>query len=167
MEKRRLAADVLPGYDPEIGRWLWALEDVRRTVKAAVGGLSQELLDAKPEGWNSIGSLLYHVAAIEADWLCDEVMGSHWPDEIVSLFTVDVRDDQGLLAAVSGMTLEEHLTRLDLVRSVLLDHFRSMSVEEFRRVLAPPLFGERRRHLYSRHMYMEREVNGIPLLRYY
>lgn len=51
------------------------------------------------------------------------------------------------------------MRRFVVVYDIADNHRRS-------KVLAPPLFGERRRHLYSRHMYMEREVNGIPLLRY-
>jgi len=41
---------------------------------------------------NTIGTLLYHVAAIEADWLFDDVLGAEagvaWPAE---LFPFDVR----------------------------------------------------------------------------
>jgi uncharacterized damage-inducible protein DinB len=82
---------------------------------------------------NSIGALLYHIAAIEADWLYAEVLEAPFPPDVVALFPVDVRDETGQLARVRGYALEEHLQRLDAVRSEVLEAFHGMSLAELRR----------------------------------
>jgi len=161
--------EALPGCEPEIGRWLWALEDTRRRTKRSLDGLTQAVIDwphpltpspevelhtsgdgeshspllttavsSSGEGsgvrpGNSIGTLLYHLAAIEIDWLYADVLQKPWPPELEMQFPFDVRDEQGHLIAVRGLSLDAHLRRLDAVRSILLDAFRGMSLDEFRR----------------------------------
>jgi len=126
--------EALPGCEPEIGRWLWALEDTRRRTKDSLDGLIQSVIDwFDPHGGSSIGTLLYHLAAIEIDWLYADVLQKPWPPELEALFPLDVRDEQGHLSAVRGLSLDEHLHRLDAVRSILLDTFRGMTLHEFRR----------------------------------
>ena len=50
--------------DPEVGRWLAALEDARRDTIHELSGVSAEMVDARPDPLlNSIGTLL-------ADNLC-------------------------------------------------------------------------------------------------
>ena len=123
------------GYAPEIARLLWMLEDTRRRTKRALDDLDPAVIDwTEPRG-NSIGTLLYHIAAIEIDWLYTDVLeGKPWPREVEALFPYDVRDERGMLFAVKGVGLEEHLRRLGTVRAMLLEKFRGMSLDEFRRV---------------------------------
>lgn len=132
-ERRSLLVTPLPGYEPEIGRWLWSLEDVRRTIKTRLAGLSQTIIDTQPEGRESIGSLLYHIALIEADWLYEEVLCSEWASEVRSLFPLEHRDEDGSLAYFHGDSLEEHFHRLDTVREVFLSHFHKMDIEDWRK----------------------------------
>jgi len=128
-------SEALPGYAPEIGRWLWALADARRRTRLALEDLSQPIVDWRnPHGGNSIGALLYHLAAIEVDWLYAEVLEKPWPPELEQLFPFDIRDAQGCLIEVRDVRLEEHWHRLDVVRVALMDAFRGMSIDEFRRV---------------------------------
>jgi hypothetical protein len=66
------------GYDPEIGRWLWALQDVRRRYTLRlVKDLDPRLVDWEgPDGQeNAIGSLLYHIALVELGWLYGDLKG--------------------------------------------------------------------------------------------
>jgi hypothetical protein len=130
------SVEPLPGYDPTIGRWLWVLEDTRRETKEALTGLAPATLDWTPhQSENSIGTLLYHVALIELDWLYREVLEDQpYPEEVKALFAVPHRGAQGLLSPVQGDTLEHHLHRLDLVRMYLLTSFRGMTILEFRRL---------------------------------
>ncbi len=82
----------LEGYDPEVGRWLWALEDTRGETIRAVSGVTPLILDwAPPEGGNSIGSLLYHIALIEFDWVYTEVLESRDPPPAFRLTTATLR----------------------------------------------------------------------------
>ena len=84
---------------------------------------------------NSIGALLYRIAAIEADWLyVDALEGRPFPPEIEALFPDDVRNDQGQLSSAHGASLAAHLQRLDAVRAVLLAEFRELSLADFYRL---------------------------------
>ncbi len=139
-ELRTLA--TLPGYEPEIGRLLWTMEDARARTKACVVDIPAELIDWTPRpGVNSIGALLYHIAAIELDWLMVDVLEAQtFPPEMMALFPENVRDEQGQLATARGQTLETHFARLDAVRELLLKSFEGMTVEEFRRARLGPKY---------------------------
>jgi hypothetical protein len=46
--------------DPEVGRWLAAMEDARRDTLRELDGVPEDLIDQRPPGDdNSIGALLY------------------------------------------------------------------------------------------------------------
>src|SRR5262249_29663121 len=122
-------------YEPTIGRWLWLLEDTRRETKEALENLAPVALDWAPtQNDNSIGTLLYHIAIIELDWLYTEILENQpLPEEVEQQFAVADRDGQGQLSPLLGAGLEDHLRRLDLVRQHLLASFRGMTLEEFRR----------------------------------
>src|SRR5690606_38763814 len=85
------------------------------------------------EGGHTIGTLLYHIAAIEADYAIEDVLQSLWPPQISSLFPVDVRDTQGRLSIVRGETVAQHWARLEKVRAYLLSVFKDMTIQDFRR----------------------------------
>lgn len=131
-ERRNLVNVGLPGYPPEMGRWLWALEDTRRRTKQAVEGIAQATLDWQGGG-NGIGSLLYHIAAVELDWLYADTLAQEFPGNFRDWFPHDVRDQAERLVVVVGESLEHHLKRLDWVQGLLLEAFKKMSLEEFRR----------------------------------
>ena len=135
-----LHVEALPAYEPTIGRWLWQLAETRRETLDALKNLSPAVLDWTPApGENSIGTLLYHIALIELDWLFTEVLEQRpWPQEIKQVFTVSDRDTEGHLNAIRGTSLEEHLQRLNLVREHLLASFRAMTLQEFRRLRVLP-----------------------------
>lgn len=140
--KSRVMVEAPPGYEPEIGRLIWMLEETRRRTKEGLLGVSADVLDWTPDSTaNSIGALLYHLAAIEADWLYVEVLETQtFPPDLVALFPRDVRDESGRLVTAGGMGLEESLARLDRVRSHLLAAFQGMSLAEFRRVRDFPAY---------------------------
>jgi uncharacterized damage-inducible protein DinB len=136
---------VIPpdGCDPDVGRWLWALQDTREQTVRAVAGVTQSTLDWMPlEGGNSIGSLLYHIALIEFDWLYAEVLEGRgpYPPDMAPLFPADARDAEGRLSAVLAEPLDAHLERLARVRDRLLAVFREMSAKEFRRARNLPQY---------------------------
>lgn len=131
--KTVLQITSLPDYEPEIGRALWCLEDVRHNLTKKLKGIAQSELDRKIESKHSIGSLLYHIAYVEAGWLYGEVMEKEaWDSEIEELFPLDGWPD-GKLAHVDGDTLDVHLYRINKVRETLLSHFRSMNLVDWRR----------------------------------
>ncbi len=133
-DRERLVVDPGVAAQPEVGRWMWALNDARERTKEDLAGIDQSTLDwaAGPDG-NSIGTLLYHLAAIEADWLYVEVLEQPVPTDLFALWPPEVRDGSGHLTAVKGKSLSDLLSILDEVHARVQDVFSRMSVEEFRR----------------------------------
>ncbi|MBK8022282.1 MAG: DinB family protein [Chloroflexi bacterium] len=133
----RLTHVVQPVGDcpPEIGRALWGLEDARRrTLEALKAPWDEGLTDwQSPHERHTVGTLLYHIAAIELDWLYAEVLESEFAPELAKLFPYEVRTAQGGLTPVYGVSGAAHLDRLAIVRSRVLDVYRAMSVVEYRR----------------------------------
>jgi uncharacterized damage-inducible protein DinB len=135
-ERERLALDPGSG-DPEVGRWLAAMRDARARTLRELDGLPADAVDwAPPNGGNSIGTLLYHIAVIEADWLFEEILGGDGPAWPADLFPFDVREADGTLTPVRGLTMDDHLRRLEAVRELLVRHVAAMSSTEFHRVRA-------------------------------
>jgi len=134
-ERRRNIIDVYLSEEPEIGRWLWAIEDARSRTMEELERLSPGIIDwLPPEGESSISTVLYHLAAIEADWLYTEALEQPFPPEFGELFPYDVREKDGRLFQVQGVSLEAHLKRLETVRTLLLDAYKQMTLAEFRQV---------------------------------
>ncbi len=132
--KEREVLTLAPMADaPEVGRWLSAMEDGRSDTLRELEGVSDDMLDLRPlRSENSIGTLLYHVALIEADWLFDDIFGIQLSDsELAVLFPVADRDPGGRLTDVVGESIAVHLRRLAAVREVLIERLRPMSVEDF------------------------------------
>jgi hypothetical protein len=109
------------------------MRDSRADTVRELEGVTDEMLDARPPGSeNSIGTSLYHVAIIEADWLVDDVFGELLEEsELAPLFPFDVRDEAHLLVAVAGLPLVDHLARLERVRAVLNERIGRMSLADF------------------------------------
>ncbi|PYZ99235.1 damage-inducible protein DinB [Alteribacter lacisalsi] len=122
----------MAGYEPEIGRWLWSMSDVRRSLKEKLSDVPDELLDQREGKGHSIGTLLYHIAIVEAGWFYGEVKQTDFDPDIKRLFPEDGWSD-GKLTHVGGERLEAHFHRLNQVRNVFFDHFRTMTVEDWRR----------------------------------
>ena len=126
--------EPLPASHPELGRWLWALEDTRRRTLETLDGASQEEIDWTPPGLtNSIGTLLYHIALIEEDYLSADILGmveAHNFPDLAPLLPLPARDESGRLSVVTGVPLAEHLVRLDAVRARFLEHVSALTAEQ-------------------------------------
>jgi uncharacterized damage-inducible protein DinB len=133
MEEREVLTLAPMADAPEVGRWLSAMEDGRRDTLRELEGVSDAVIDLRPpRSENSIGTTLYHVALIEADWLFDDIFGIQLSDsELAVLFPFADRDSGGRLTDVQGESLAVHLRRLAAVRQVLIERLRPMSVEGF------------------------------------
>jgi hypothetical protein len=133
--RQRLALDPIAN-DPEVGRWLAALEDGRRDTLRELDGVTPEMLDWYPDApLNSIGTLLYHVALIEADWVITEILElTETPPDVGRLLPWADRDADGHLWRIEGKDLASHLDRLQGVRDFVLARLRPMSNDEFHRI---------------------------------
>ena len=131
--RRRLTLD--PGSrDAEVGRWLAALEDGRQETLIELERVTPDMVDWYPEvPLNSIGTLLYHIALIEADWVVSEIL--ELPEEqaeLAELLPWPDRQRDGQLTRIDGYPLDVHLERLAGVRTWAIERLRPMSNTEFR-----------------------------------
>lgn len=135
MTRDRLVLDPVAGAaDPEVGRWLAALEEVRRDTLKVLDEIPPEAVDRDlGDGGDTLGTVLYHVALIEVDWVFNDVLDRE-ADIPRDLFPHDDRLEDGQLTPISFDTLERHVDRLARVRAMVLDALRPMSAEEFHRV---------------------------------
>lgn len=132
--KRQLVIGSIPDCDPQIGTILWMLEDTRRRTLQLLAGLDSDALDwTGGPHQHSIGTLLYHIAAIEMSWLFEEVAGEEAPARAWDYFPFDVRDGQGRLTMVKALTMEDHLERLQHTRTLLLQVYKLMTPDDFRK----------------------------------
>ena len=102
-------------------------------------GLPAEALDHETGG-NTIGTILYHVALIELDWLSSEILEEPYPDQLSPLFPAVDRDSAGILTAVRSESLDSCLERLTRVRQHVLDRLKTMTVEDFHRPRVLPQY---------------------------
>lgn len=139
-QRKELKAQPLPGYDPEIGIWLWAMQEVRRRTLRLIDGLDQRTLDweGPDERENAIGTLLYHVADVEMGWLFfDILLRADIPEHVKPDFPYPSRGPDKRLTPVLGQSLESHLGRLARSREVFLETFKGIPPEEWRRLRMP------------------------------
>lgn len=109
------------------------MDDARGRTVRLVETLTDEDLDKGSP--NSIGSVLYHLALIEADWLFDEICDA--PDEIpMELFPHEHREANGVLTPVKGLPLSDHLGRLATVRRAFRERVLALDETGFHRVNA-------------------------------
>jgi len=134
-EQKYVIIDGRLNKESEIESSLWALQDTRRRTISELIGLTPAVIDwLPPNDESSIGTVLYHLALIEADWLCEEVLEQEFPQQILPLFLHEHRDQKGHLTQLKGLSLEQHLERLETVRGLLMEAFQPMSLKEFRRI---------------------------------
>ena len=127
--------------EPVIAQYLTVLDDTRRRTKNCIAGFADDVLSWRPSAeQSSIADLLYHIALVEADWLCDDVLGIEYPAHIRQLFPESMRDDQGRLMHHGTETLQGLVARLDVVRGELLAAFTPMELTEFRRIRIFPKY---------------------------
>jgi uncharacterized damage-inducible protein DinB len=130
--KETLVVLPLAGYAPEVGAALWQLEDARHRTLRLLNDLPPDYVDAETGG-NTVGTILYHVALIEADWLYAEILEEPVPKEVMALLPADHRNEEGVLTFVRGQTLAQHLERLQAIRNQLLKRLRTLTAEDLHR----------------------------------
>ena len=127
----------LAGYDPEVGSALWRVQDSRARTLRVLEGVPSDFAKRQTAG-NSVGTILYHLALIEADWLYVDIMGEDVPDSLRALLPFDDRDQEGVLTLVQSESLEDHLERLASIRQIFLEKLRGMSAVEFHQIRTLP-----------------------------
>ncbi len=129
-----LQAEPLEGCDPVVGLALWVLQDSRRRTLGELDELREEWLDLEPPmGHNTLRSILYHMGSTEVYWLYT-LLRQEPPANMKALFPDDDRDEAGNLARLKGEGLDTYLEKMALARQQLIDIYKTMSAEEFRKL---------------------------------
>ncbi len=111
---------------------MWRLEDTRVRTLATLADVRDPWFDRLPHtGRNSIGTLLYHVAAIELDWVFDDVLGADFPDGFRDWFPLEVRDGEGRISRFEGESLDGHRRRLAWVRDHCIGRMSTLDDDAF------------------------------------
>ena len=120
--------------DPEIARAIWGLWDTRRRTLKLLARVDEAAIDwAPPDGGNTIGTLLYHIAAVELSYLYEDILETQWAPELDPLLPYEMRTESGRLTPVHGESMATHLWRLDESRALLLRTLATISMDEMRR----------------------------------
>ena len=138
----RYEVSPLSGFDPTIGRWLWAMEEGRKRTLTLVEGLGQGMLDGEsPDAnENAIGSLLYHIAEVEMGWLWNNIGGlREMPSDILAEFPFESEyEETGRITPVLGVPPEGHLARLEKSRKVFLGEVKGLTAGEWQTLKPEP-----------------------------
>lgn len=132
---RRLVLDAAPGAAREVGVWLAALADYRRRTRRLVERRSTAVLDFTPPGVsNAIGTLCYHIAATEMNWLYEDIVGAaDFPPDVAALLPHPYHAPERRLFPVTGVDAAAHVARLDATRAILERALGALDAAEFRR----------------------------------
>ena len=130
-DRERLVLDPSLHADPEIGRWLSAFEEVRHDTYTVLSTFPADAVDRDlGDGGDRLGTVLYHVALVEVDWVYTDVLDQQ--DRIPSdLFPYDDRVEDGHLTPVLGESFAHHLDRLAATRALVLSELRTMDTAAF------------------------------------
>ncbi|GGJ39250.1 DinB family protein [Deinococcus roseus] len=128
--KNELVLSRPEAQNSEIAMGLGMLQMARERTLRTVESLHPGSLDVLVNG-HTIGSLLYHIAVVEVDWLYSEVLQQELPAWCSAYFPIEHRTSDDNLSHVLGEPLSRHLERLKRVRQDLLDTYQQMTLEDF------------------------------------
>jgi uncharacterized damage-inducible protein DinB len=141
VEQRRLNLVTPPtGYPAAVARLVWMIEDTRQRTLETLEEMDPAWIDWTPPIGESIGTVLYHLAVIEADWTYVEILEQPFPPELDALLAYPDRHQDGRLYGVTGEPAAVHLDRLAQVRVMLLAALRGLDETELHRVRKLPYY---------------------------
>jgi hypothetical protein len=126
---KRVVIEHVPGYDLQVGHLVSMIQLVRETTTQLVRNLSPVQLDVEFEpSANSIGTLLWHIGAMEFFVLRNIFRdGDRWPGEIKKWRPGLSENLPKKL--IRGFDLDYYLGSLDEVRSATLELLASVTDE--------------------------------------
>ena len=115
------------GFTPQIGTMVSMLNWMRDVILNPVRGLSTRDLDyLHDENSNSIGAMLFHLAATERFYQLNTFEGrtwGDWPKEDADMYTVAMGLGDRGRSQIKGHKLEFYLDKLNKVREYTLKEF--------------------------------------------
>ena len=132
-QNRKISNDSLyllgpmEGYSPHVGSLLSSMIMMRTWVVYQVKDLTMEQLDFQiDEESNSIGSMLWHLAATEKYYQLntfDQIGWGKWSDEIKKEWDLPMGLGAQAREEIKGNPIDFYLEKLDAVRSVTKEEF--------------------------------------------
>ena len=134
--KPRFSVEPVADCHPDIGRWLAILDDARKRTNYTLSLLEPQDLDAEPiAGLNTIGTLLYHIALVDLNWVYDNMLQQPYPADVASLFPHPLQHADERLYVVSGWDLEAYRQRMAATRVKVHEVFKAMDGTAFHTIL--------------------------------
>jgi uncharacterized damage-inducible protein DinB len=116
---------ALPGFTPEIGRLVSMLNYVRATTLTAISGLGVAELDYLPDSdGNSIGGILYHVAAAELGYQAATFDERQLNEQEQLEWGAAIVLGERARQEIKGRELGDYIAQLDRVRATTLAELR-------------------------------------------
>ncbi|HEX6607137.1 MAG TPA: DinB family protein [Chloroflexia bacterium] len=148
---RIVTCDPVPGYSPQIGRYVAQMTEVRADLLHELEGLTLAQLDWHPdEQTESIGTLLLHLDGVEWSWIHEDIFGAAsdaYPGNWAEAMPIRVGVPQ-----VQGRPLAAYLDQLAATRARTLAVLRDFTDADLARLVGesePPPGQERRSTLYT------------------
>lgn len=143
-QRRQFVMGSYQGAIPEVGTWLWGMQQVRagtlntleRIEQAALG---QEFLDWRGlDGTdNSVGTVLYHVAHVEVGWLYYDMLMTDFPEDIQAIVPIGGRDEHGRLPHIRGLSFDDLRDKLARTRERFLEVISGLTLDQWHKVSEP------------------------------
>ena len=150
------------GYAPHIGTLLSTMTMMRTWVTYTVKDLTQEQLDFQIDDQsNSIGAMLYHLAATERYYQLntfDEMEWGTWDDEIKKEWDVAMDLGKEAREQIKGNDIDFYLSKLEEVRAVTKKEFAKRDDKWIMK--SEPFFGDEPTNNYCKWFHVcEHESN--------
>lgn len=148
---RIITCDPVAGYDPQIGRYVAQLQEVREDLLRELEGLTGAQLDWHPDAaTESIGTLLLHLDAVEWSWMHEDIFGA--PSDAYPGQWAEAMPIRRGVPQVTGRPLADYLRQLEATRAETLRILHDFSDADLPRLVGeaePEPGGEKRSRLYT------------------
>ena len=119
---------------PGIAKFFGMFQDNRRKLNRILEGVTDEMVDFTPKEENieSIGTLLYHIAAVEIGWIFYDIDKQELDDNKWK-YGFATRDEN--LKQLTGKGLQFYRDMLQDVRNQIFERFKKFSDDDLKRVV--------------------------------
>ncbi|MFX1415414.1 MAG: DinB family protein [Promethearchaeota archaeon] len=131
--KRVITLDREDGLSPRVALLYSMMEKVRGRLFSRIESLSDVDIDYSPHGRSieTIGTLLFHIAAVEWSWIFEDIGGKEMDYEKWKQ-AFPLRED---IDQLTGQRVEFYFDRLNEVRQEVLEWLRGIDDEELDRLI--------------------------------
>jgi uncharacterized damage-inducible protein DinB len=131
MLKRKYYIDLPGGEETAVAYLKGIMEDARTTTLQQIAKLSRaEFHWQYAEGWNTVGALLSHVAAIEHFFRIEFVEGRKLSDEENKRWEPALDMGEHLPKLITGNTVEYYVKMLGESRTMMLESMKALTVAD-------------------------------------